>query len=215
MPKTNPDVTNFINTSKAWQKELKALRAILLGCPVVEEFKWRAPCYTHEGRNIAILASLKACCTIGFFKGALLKDPQGILTTPGENTRSARTVRFTSTAEINRLKSVLTTYVHEAIEIEARGHKVAPASETPLELPAELEAKLSESPALRAAFDALTPGRQRGYVLFINAAKQSTTRSKRVEQHRERILSGKGIHDCICGHSKKMPTCDGSHNKLK
>ncbi|MCA9240635.1 MAG: YdeI/OmpD-associated family protein, partial [Planctomycetales bacterium] len=205
----------YLNKSDKWRLELKELRSLLLDCGLVEEYKWRAPCYTFEGSNVAILAALKNCCTLSFFKGALLKDPRGVLGKPGENTRAARVIRFAEVQEIIDLRPVLHAYLQEAIKIEQAGLKVDTQAEQPLDLPTELQVKLDALPALKRAFAALTPGRQRAYLLFFSAAKQSKTRAARVDQYTQRILNGKGLNDCVCGLSKKPPGCDGSHKQLE
>jgi len=215
MKKLNPKVDEYLNKTKRWQAELEKLRSLLLSCGLTEDFKWRNPCYTSQGKNIVVIGELKDCCTLSFFKGALLKDPEGILNKPGENTRAARVIRFTSVREIEKLKSVLKSYLAEAIELEKAGLKVDFEKDRELEIPEEFQQKLADNPDLREAFDALTPGRQRGYLIYFSGAKQSRTRASRVEQHTERILAGKGIHDCVCGLSKKKPACDGSHQSIR
>ncbi|WP_166820396.1 DUF1801 domain-containing protein [Thalassoroseus pseudoceratinae] len=212
---TNSDVDDYFRDLANWQDELAALRKILLDTELTEDFKWRAPCYTHQGKNIVILAELKDCCTLGFFKGALLGDPLGILEKSGENTRSARVIRFTDTTEIERLKPTLKSYLTEAIEVEKSGRKVEAIDHAALEFPLELQEQFEKNPELKTAFTALTPGRQRGYVLHFSSAKQSKTRTTRIERYTERILDGKGLNDCTCGLSKKMPGCDGSHKQIR
>jgi uncharacterized protein YdeI (YjbR/CyaY-like superfamily) len=157
--------------------------------------KWRVPCYTFEGKNVVILITLKDCCVLSFVKGALLKDPQGILVKPGENTQSGRVIRFTGVDELTALEPVLKAYVREAAEAEKNGAKVAYKKITEFAVPQELQEKLDGMPALKAAFNALTPGRQRGYLLHFSGAKQSKTRTSRVEKCVERILKGKGLDD--------------------
>ncbi|QDU58610.1 YdeI/OmpD-associated family protein [Aeoliella mucimassa] len=211
----HPDVHQFLRNEKRWPDELAALREIALECKLSETFKWRAPCYTYESKNIVILGSFKESCVISFFKGALLKDPKGVLEKPGENSRSAMVVRFTSIAQVKKLRTTLKTYIREAIENEKAGLKIDPQSAPELPVPKELEQQLSKSPKLAQAFAALTPGRQRAYLMHISSAKQSTTRLARIEKVRPRILDGKGLNDCTCGLSRKMPGCDGSHKSLK
>jgi len=215
MNKLNPKVDEYLNKARKWQAELEQLRTLLLGCGLTEDFKWRNPCYTSENKNIVIIGELKDCCTLNFFKGALLKDPGGILSKPGENSRAARVIRFTSVQEIDELDSVLKSYIAEAVEVEKAGLKVDLEQDRELEIPEEFQQKLDDSPDLQEAFEALTPGRQRAYLLYFSGAKQSRTRASRVEQHTERILAGKGIHDCVCGLSKKKPSCDGSHKSIR
>jgi len=209
----NPKVEDYIQANEKWRPALQELRTIVLACELTEELKWRIPCYTHGGANIVLISALKQCCTLSFTKGALLKDPRKILEKPGKNTRAARLIRFTSVSEITQIKSDLISYVQEAIQLEESGLKVDLNKESQLDLPQELQDKFDESPLLQAAFEALTPGRQRGYLLFFSSAKQSATRSNRIEKYRQRIHDGKGMNDCVCGLSQKMPGCDGSHNQ--
>lgn len=213
MPPGNPKVETYFRTLTKWQKELAALRKIVLACGLDEELKWRAPCYGVEGGNVVILGALKGCCTLSFFKGALLSDPEEILEKPGENSQAGRVIRFTSVQEIAAREAVLTAYIHEAIEVQRAGLKVE-RKKTAEPLPDELLAKFDEHPAFQAAFEALTPGRQRGYLLHFSAPKQAATRASRIEKCVPRILDGKGMNDCVCGLSQKMPGCDGSHKTL-
>lgn len=193
--KMNPSVNGFIRKNKKWQPELEALRMIALDCQLTEEVKWRSPCYTFEGHNIAIMIPLKEYCAFSFFKGVLLKDANGILDTPGENTQSARLIRFTSVQEIVEMEPILKAYIQEAIEVEKAGLKVAFKKSTEFPVPEEFQNKLNETPALKTAFDALTPGRQRAYLLHFSAPKQSKTRESRVEKSIQQILDGKGLDD--------------------
>ena len=179
----------------AWQKELKSLREIVLACGLTEELKWKVPCYTSDGRNVAIVSALKNHATISFFKGALLTDPHGVLEQPGENCQAARVIRFTSVNAIRQLTPVLKAYIREAIQVEQSGLKVDFKAKDELVIPAELERKLDALPALRSAWEALTPGRQRGYVLYFSAAKQAKTRESRIEKYAPSILEGRGMHD--------------------
>lgn len=215
MTKKNPKADEFLNKAKRWQAELEKLRTLLLSCGLTEDFKWRHPCYTFQNSNIAIIGELKDCCTLSFFKGALLKDPDGILRKPGENSRAARVIRFTSVGDIAEREPVLKAYIAEAVEVEKAGLKVDFEQDRDLEIPEEFQEKMDENPALQAAFEALTPGRQRAYLLYFSGAKQSRTRVSRVKKHTERILAGKGINDCVCGLSRKKPHCDGSHKSLR
>jgi len=210
----NPDVDEYLSKARQWQEELVTLRAIVLDTPLTEEWKWRAPCYTFQKKNVALIGAFKDNCVLSFFKGALLKDDLDILTKPGENTQAARVVRFTSLQEIIELEPVLKAYIAEAIEVEKAGLKVDVKKEAE-PIPAEFQKKLDESPALQTAFEALTPGRQRGYLMHFSAAKQSKTREARVEKYIPQILDGKGIHDCTCGLSQKLPACDGSHKSIR
>lgn len=194
MSETNAKVEAFFSDAKTWRKELEALRAILLESPLSEDFKWRSPCYTFQGGNVATLWGFKQDCALSFFKGVLLKDPKGILVAPGENSRSVRMVRFTGVAEIADKQHVLKDYIREAIAVEKAGLKVEFRKDD-LDRPQELVERLDADPALKAAFEALTPGRQRGYILHFSQPKQSKTRVSRIAKYAPRILAGKGLHD--------------------
>jgi uncharacterized protein YdeI (YjbR/CyaY-like superfamily) len=206
----NPKVDDYLLRISAWQAELSLLRNILLECGLTEEIKWGAPCYLFEKTNIIILHNFKAYCAIGFFKGALLKDAKGLLKKPGENTQGGRVFPFTNTKEIVKQKALIKAYIFEAIEIEKAGIKVVPTL-TPIEIPEELQHQFKKNAAFKKAFYQLTPGRQRAYLIHFTGAKQSATRTSRIEKFIPQILCGKGFNDCTCGLSKKMPICDGSH----
>lgn len=210
----NTKVDEFLLKTTQWHEELIVLRNILLQCQLTEEFKWKQPCYTYKNSNIAILGKFKDSCVLSFFKGALLNDAESILVKTGENTQSARIIRFTNTEEIVKLEPVLKSYIFEAIEIEKVGLKVDFKKDSELIFPQELYQHFEKFPNFKKAFYALTPGRQRGYNLFFSAAKQSATKTARIEKYFDRILDGKGINDCTCGFSKKPPSCDGSHKYL-
>ena len=195
MNKTNPSVDGYIRKNKQWSQELEALRKIVLDCGLTEEVKWRVPCYTFEGHNIVFVGSFKDACTLSFVKGALLKDPKGILELPGPNTQSARLIKFTEAKQIVKMKSTLKAYIREAIEAEKAGLKVAFKKIDEHETPEELQAKFDEDPTFEKAFRALTPGRQRAYLLHFCGAKQSKTRTARIEKHAQRIFDGKGLND--------------------
>jgi len=210
----NPKVDDFISNAKKWQPEMEQLRQLLLDCGLTEEFKWRMPCYSFKENNVVLIASFKAFCALSFLKGSLLQDTNGMLVQPGENSQAVRFFKFTNVSEIEELKPILKNYIYEAIEVEKAGLKVAFKSNKELELVDELKAILNENLALKTAFESLTPGRQRAYNLFFEAAKQSKTRETRIEKYIPRILDGKGINDCVCGLSKKMPSCDGSHKSI-
>jgi len=192
--KMNPKVDVYLSKAKKWQNELKKLRMILLDCQLTEELKWGKPCYTFRESNLAILYGLKESCAVGFLKGALLKDPNGILIKPGEHSQSGRWIKFTSVREIVEMEPILKTYIHEAIAAEKAGLKVE-FKKNPEPIPEELQNKLDEIPALKTAFKALTPGRQRGYILYFSAPKQSKTRESRIEKWLQHILNGKGMQD--------------------
>jgi uncharacterized protein YdeI (YjbR/CyaY-like superfamily) len=190
----NPKVDAFLRKAKKWQEESEKLRMILLECPLTEELKWGEPCYTFHGKNIVLIGGFKEYITLLFFKGALLSDTHGILVAPGK-TQAGRQIRFTSLREIVAMETVLKTYIYEAIEVESAGLKVALKQHSEYIIPEELQNKLDEIPALRIAFEALTPGRQRAYMLHISKPKQSKTRESRVEKCMQPILDGKGLND--------------------
>ncbi len=191
----NPKVDAYFNRAEKWREESKTLRAIIVGCPLTEELKWGKPCYSFEGSNVVIVQGFKESCALLFCKGALLKDPQGILEKPGENTQGAKRIRFTSVGEIVKMKAVLKAYVKEAIEVEKAGLEVSYKTTAEFVMPEEFRTKLEGNRALKKAFEGLTPGRQRAYLLHFSGAKQSKTREARVERCMERILSGKGLDD--------------------
>jgi uncharacterized protein YdeI (YjbR/CyaY-like superfamily) len=193
--KLNPKVDEYLSKFKKWQEEMEKLRMILLDCQLTEELKWGKPCYTFQKSNIAIVIGLKEYCALSFFQGALLKDANGILIRPGENSQASRQIRFTSIQEIVEMEAILKTYIYEAIELEKAGLKVDFKKNTELIFPEEFRNKLDEIPALKAAFDALTPGRQRAYILYFSEPKQSKTRESRVEKCIQQILNGKGLND--------------------
>lgn len=178
-----------------WRGELEMLREIILDCGLKEELKWGVPVYTFEKNNILLIGAFKEYCVISFFKGALLKDAGGILIKPGENTQAGRVIRFTAVREIIELEPVLKAYIHEAVEVEKAGLKVEFKKTSEFTIPEEFQNKLDENPALKTAFDALTPGRRRGYLLYFSAPKQSKTRESRVERQMPQILIGKGLND--------------------
>lgn len=211
----NPKVDEFLRNANKWQEELKELRRVILTCPLTEELKWKQPCYTFQKKNIVLIGGFKDYCVLSFFKGALIQDVQNILKKPGENTQVARLIRFTNTTDIFEMEPILKAYIEEAIEVEKSGLKVKTQEKPELNIPDELQHKFDDSPALKTAFTALTPGRQRAYILFFSAAKQPKTRESRIEKYRQRILDGFGLNDCTCGLSKKMPSCDGSHKSIR
>src|SRR6266542_2761432 len=194
MNRMNPKVDGYLRKSKKWQEELEKLRMIILGCGLTEELKWGKPCYTFQKSNIVVIIPLKEYCALLFFKGALLNDANGILIKPGENTQAGRQIRFTNVREIVEMETILKAYIYEAIEVEKAGLKVN-FKKNPKPIPEEFQNKLDEIPALKTAFDALTPGRQRGYILYFSAPKQSKTRESRIEKCVQQILNGKGLND--------------------
>ena len=191
----NPKVDAFLARAQQWPKEMKKLRAIALDCGLTEEIKWGKPCYSFEGKNIVVIQGFKEYCAFLFFKGYLLSDNKGILVKTGENTVVGRQARFTDVKEITTVEPILKTYIYEAIEVERSGVKPAPKKATPLALPEEFQLKLSTMPALKKAFNALTPGRQRAYSFYFSQPKQSATRASRVEKCLQQILHGKGLND--------------------
>jgi uncharacterized protein YdeI (YjbR/CyaY-like superfamily) len=191
----NPQVDAFLSESTQWRKEFEKLRLIALACPLTEELKWGKPCYTFQDGNVVLIHGFKEYCALLFFKGALLKDANGILIQQTENVQAGRQIRFTHVREIVKLKSVLKGYIQEAIEVEKAGLKVNYKKTSDFKIPEELQNKLDEIPALKTAFAALTPGRQRAYLFYISAAKQSKTRESRIAKCMPQILQGKGLDD--------------------
>ncbi|MFG0249732.1 MAG: YdeI family protein [Phycisphaeraceae bacterium JB051] len=193
--KLTPQVDGFIRKNKAWQAELQALREIALSCGLTEEIKWRQPCYTTDGKNVVLLGNLKDCCTLSFLKGALLDDPKGLLVAPGENSRSARYLKFADVDQIKKQKKLIKAYIQQAIDNEKAGKKVDLKSDAQLDIPAELQAKFDEDAKFKAAFEKLTPGRQRGYILHFTGAKQSKTITSRIEKSMPKIFEGIGYNE--------------------
>jgi uncharacterized protein YdeI (YjbR/CyaY-like superfamily) len=191
----NPKVDTFLEKESKWKKEFETLRMIILNCNLNEELKWGVPCYTLGKKNIVLIHGFKEYCAILFFKGALLHDTHGILVRQTENVQSSRQVRFTSLPEIKKIEKILKAYIFEALEVENAGLKVVFRKITELKVPEEFQTKLDEIPALKAAFDALTPGRKRAYLLYFSAPKQSKTRESRIEKCTTKILNGKGLYD--------------------
>ena len=191
----NPKVDFYFNKAKKWQEELEKLRMIVLDCGLTEELKWGVPCYTFQKSNIVLIHVFKEYCAILFFKGVLLNDAHGILIQQTKNVQAARQIRFTNVKEIVKMKPILKVYIHEAIEVEKAGLKVNLIKGTELLFPEEFQKKLDKVPALKIAFNALTPGRQRAYNLYFSAPKQSKTRESRVEKCIQQILKGKGLND--------------------
>jgi len=191
----NPKVDFYFNKAKKWQEAVNLLRAIALDCGLTEELKWGCPCYTLDGNNIVLIHDFKEYCAFLFFKGVLLKDREGILIQQTKNVQSARQIRFTNALQIVEMKATLKSFILQAIEVEKAGLKVELKKTTEYNIPAEFQNKLDHIPDLKAAFEALTPGRQRGYLLHFSAPKQSKTREARVEKYIPKILSGKGLDD--------------------
>lgn len=191
--KMNPKIDKYLSKPRKWQEEFTELRSIILDCDVTEEMKWGVPCYTFQNSNIVLIHGFKEYCALLFFKGVLLKDSHGILIQQTENVQAGRQIRFTNVQEIAEMKTILKDYIDEAIEVEKAGLEVEYKKNE--EIPEELQNKFDEDPALKTAFEALTPGRQRAYILYFSKAKKSETRTSRVEKYRKHILDGKGLND--------------------
>jgi uncharacterized protein YdeI (YjbR/CyaY-like superfamily) len=191
----NPKVDQFLKNEGKWQSEMTALRALALSCGLEEEFKWYKPCYAINANNVVLIHGFKGYCALLFFKGAIMKDPEGILVQQTENVQAARQIRFTNLAQVVEMKATLKAYIEQAIAIEKSGLTVEMKKQAELQLPDEFVAKLDELPKLKAAFQALTPGRQKGYQLFFSSAKQSKTRESRIAKAIPNILQGKGLDD--------------------
>ncbi|MGG2054837.1 YdeI family protein [Lysinibacillus pakistanensis] len=194
MNSMNPKVDEFISKAKKWQEEYRALRKIVHDCELTEEFKWMHPCYTLNNKNIVLIHGFKEYCALLFHKGALLQDTHGILIQQTENVQAARQIRFTNVQEIVEKEAIIKDYVSQAIAIEKAGLEVALKKDTET-IPDELQQKFEEEPALKTAFAALTPGRQRAYILYFSQPKQSKTRVSRIEKYIQQILNGKGLND--------------------
>ena len=191
----NPELDFFYNKDGKWQDAYKQLRMIVLDCGLSEELKWGKPCYTYKHTNIVLIHGFKEFCALLFHKGALLKDTNGILVQQTENVQAARQIRFTNVEEIAGMEATLKAYIFEAIEVEKSGLKIDFKKTKEYKVPKEFEDILKEIPELKTAFESLTPGRQRGYLLHFSQPKQSTTRISRIEKCMEQILHGKGLND--------------------
>jgi uncharacterized protein YdeI (YjbR/CyaY-like superfamily) len=211
----NPSVDPFFMNLTSWREELHLLRSLVLECGLTEELKWGSPCYVQEKSNVVIIQGFKDYCGLMFFKGALLKDERGLLSKPGENTQSGRQLRFTSLQPIIDQADLLKAYIQEAMDIEQAGLKVVHKQVNEYPVPEELSDIFSKNWAFKQAFEGLTPGRQRAYLMHFSEPKQSATRITRIERMQDKIMRGKGMTDCWCGLSNRMPTCDGSHRQLK
>ena len=195
MSRMKPEVDWFFSKSKKWQEEVEKLRTIILDCPLTEELKWGCPCYTFRKSNIVLIHVFKEYCALLFFKGALLKDADDILIQQTENVQAARQIRFTNVREITQMEPILKDYIHEAIDVEKAGLKVKLKKTSEFKIPEEFQKKLDAMPALKTAFDALTPGRQRAYLFYFSGAKLSKTRESRIKKCMPQILKGKGLTD--------------------
>jgi uncharacterized protein YdeI (YjbR/CyaY-like superfamily) len=213
----NPEVEQFFNSASQWQSAFQKLRSIVLDCGLTEELKWKQPCYTYQSGklgkgqvNVLMITGFKEFCALSFLKGVLLQDSQGLLQKPRENSHSVRYLKFTEAGQITKAESIIKSYIYEAIEVERAGLEVI-LEKNREPIPQELEERLNKNTDLKTAFYALAPGKQRGYILYFSAPKQSKIKTARIEQYESKILNGYGFHDCTCGLSKRMPTCDGSH----
>lgn len=195
MNRMNPKVDGYLSRAETWHEEFAELRRIILDCELTEDLKWGQPCYTFQNKNIVLIHGFKDYCALLFFKGALLKDAHGILIQQTENVQAGRQIRFSDVRQIVEMEPVLKDYVYEAIEVEKAGLKVNLKKAKEFKMPEEFQDKLDEIPALKTAFEALTPGRQRAYLLYLSAPKQSKTRASRVEKCMQQILNGKGLND--------------------
>ncbi len=191
----NPKVDDFLGREKKWKEEFTKLRQIILDCQLTEELKWGQPCYTLDGKNIVLMHGFKEYCAVLFIKGSLLKDAKGILIQQTENVQVGRQIRFTTVQEINKIEKTLKAYIQEAIEVEKAGLEVELKKTSDFAVPAEFQGKLDGHPALKSAFEALTPGRQRAYLFYFSQAKQSKTREARVDKCIPKILDGLGLDD--------------------
>lgn len=209
----NLEVEKYLSNLSKWKQELTHLHSLIVDCGLVSTYKWKQPCYTFKEKNIVIIHGFKNYCAILFPKGVLLNDSKNILVQQTKNTQSARQIRFTTLSEIENLKAIIKEYIYEAIEVEKVGLKVTKKKTSEFEMPIELEQKFKENLDFKAAFKNLTEGRQRGYLLYFSQPKKTKTRTSRIEKNTKRILNGNGLHDCICGLSKRMPNCDGSHKQ--
>ena len=195
MNRMNPKVDAFLRKARQWKKEYTKLRMIVLDSQLAEELKWGQPCYTFKEKNVVLIHGFKEYCALLFFKGALLQDTRGILIRQTENVQAARQIRFTDVRQIVEMEPVLKTYIKQAIEVEKAGLKVQFKKTAEYKIPEEFQIKLDKNPALKTAFEALTPGRQRAYIFYFSAPKQSKTRESRVEKCMQQILDGKGLND--------------------
>lgn len=210
----NSAVDIFLSKAKSWQTEMLLLRKILLASRLEESLKWGKPCYSYNQKNIAIIQPFKSHCDLGFFKGALLKDEQKLLGKAGEHTQDSRQLRFKNTQEIVALKECIQLYIKEAISIEQKGIIKGVDNKVEKIHVQELEDAFKKNTEFKNAFYKLTPGRQRAYLIYFSGAKHSETRISRINNYTRKIICGKGLNDCTCGLSKRMPLCDGSHKFL-
>ncbi len=216
---THPEVDAYLADLDRWKEELTELRALVLSCGLEEHWKWRQPCYTAQGKNVLILGNFKDSCVLSFFNGSTLSDPHGWLVKPGPHTQTGRFIRFTDVRTVRERADELRAYVFEAADQAASGaYGTGAAGEQEpsgqIAPPEELTQTFAEDEVYEAAFAALTPGRQRAYLMHFTASDTPATRQTRIDRLRPRILAGKGMTDCVCGLTKKRPGCDGSHRAL-
>jgi uncharacterized protein YdeI (YjbR/CyaY-like superfamily) len=210
----NEKLDDFFKKPNKWQNELNELRKIVLETGLIEELKWKQPCYTLDRVNILMVSSFKDFAFVSFLNGSILADNENVLVKPGENSQFSRLMRFKNVEEVKKLKRTLLAYIYESIEAHKAGIKPIADKTKKLDFPEELLSKFEKDSAFKVAFESLTPGRQRAYNIYFTGAKQSKARESRIESFTQRIMSGKGFNDCVCGLSKKMPGCDGSHRYI-
>ena len=211
----NPDLELYFSDLGLFKPILNQLRVIVLSCGLTEEVKWKGPCYTYQGKNIVMLGNFKDNCVLSFFKGSLLQDSEEFLSKPVENSHVFRVIRFKSMDDFIKVEPFLKAYIFEAIEIEKSGAKLPTLDISTIVIPEELTQNFKGNEQFKMAFESLTPGRQRAYIMFFSAAKNAQTRFDRIEKFKNQIMDGKWMNDCTCGLSRKMPACDGSHKILR
>jgi uncharacterized protein YdeI (YjbR/CyaY-like superfamily) len=207
----NPNINIFFENLTKWKDELQVLRTYVLDCLLHEEEKWKVPCYTYNGKNIVLIHGFKDYFALLFMKGSLLQDSENILIQQTENVQSGRQIRFTTIEQLVAMEATIKAYIFEAIEVEKAGLKIEYKKKEDYTIPEELIEKFKQNTEFKTAFEALTPGRQKGYLLHFSGSNNAKTRSNRIEKYMYKILQGKGMTDCTCGLSKRMPNCDGSH----
>lgn len=212
---SDPLVDSYFHQLKSWKEELATLRKIILACGLTEVCKWKHPCYTWQDKNVLMLGDFKQHCSIMLFRGAELADPNSLLDKGGEHTQAGRIFKFTSLSEIKKHKKVIEAFIQEAIQLQKQNKPAVKKSVPAIPHPPELKTAFKQNPALQKAFEKLTPGRQRDYLILFTGSASSETRQARIERNMQRIIDGFGRNDCTCGLSKRMPQCDGSHKQLK